>query len=148
MEELRGEGINRERRVKSTPRERTSEHHICFCAAKNGPGSAFLVIISSGAKDKDTIWLSNCAARGSPSTVIFPQTQRLTGMGGECCLCPVALAAVWNLHVVRMDPTPPPPPSDPPRHHFTPTDSMSRLERSPRALSSAFAWTPPTHSAE
>lgn len=33
----RGEGINRERRVKSTPRERTSARHICFCAGKKWP---------------------------------------------------------------------------------------------------------------
>lgn len=59
-------GINRERRVKSTPRERTSARAMFVPARgerKNGPASAFSAIISSGAKDKDATRLSDCAAR-------------------------------------------------------------------------------------
>lgn len=97
---------------------------------KNGPVSAFLAIISSGAKDKDAIWLSNYAARGSPSTLILTQSQCLTC--AESSNKKVVL--LWG-SCTLSSPFP-----------ATPGELLSPLERSARALSGAFARTEATNS--
>lgn len=120
MEELPGEGINRERRVKSTRRERTSARHICFCAGKKWPHvCVFSHYLIRSLRQRRYLAERLCSPQNSIHGNI--NSSPAPYLHGEFlfyfflhffkkrlfCLCSVTLAAVWNLHVAQSLDAPP-----------------------------------------